>query len=132
MTFFALAYLASPVYRLLCQTFGWGGEITRHINSRLNSLAEWRERTVASGKNRKLQIRFDTRTGAGMPWEFEPVQDYVITRPGESTLAFFTAENTSINPMTGLSIYTVLPFKAAPYFVKESVMYLSKLHPTLF
>ena len=112
--------MAAPVYKLLCQTFGWGGELTRRIDNRLQSLADWRAKhgQVSKNANRKFQVRFDARTGPGMPWEFEPVQDYVITRAGESTLAFFTAENTSINPMTGLSIYTVLPFKAAPYFIK--------------
>eukprot|EP00484_Ammonia_sp_Unknown_P005838 CAMPEP_0197069904 /NCGR_PEP_ID=MMETSP1384-20130603/196396_1 /TAXON_ID=29189 /ORGANISM="Ammonia sp." /LENGTH=152 /DNA_ID=CAMNT_0042508121 /DNA_START=39 /DNA_END=494 /DNA_ORIENTATION=- len=53
-----------------------------------------------------------------MEWDFEPVQSYVITRCGESTLAFFKASNMSEKPMSGLSTYTVLPYKAAPYFIK--------------
>eukprot|EP01084_Bolivina_argentea_P034519 63900_1 len=118
ITFLGLSFASAPLYRSLCQRFGWGGTINRKTQKKLKSLTNWKETSTAKRKNKKLLIRFDTRTGPGMEWDFEPVQSYVITRPGESTLAFFKATNTSSKPISGLSTYTILPYKAAPYFVK--------------
>eukprot|EP00483_Globobulimina_turgida_P009534 UN09553 len=118
ITFFGAAYASAPLYRSLCQRFGWGGTVNRKTDNKLKSLTKWRDTSEHRRKNKKLLIRFDTRTGPGMEWDFEPVQSYVITRPGESTLAFFKATNTSSIPISGLSTYTILPYKAAPYFVK--------------
>jgi len=118
ITMFGMAYASAPLYRQLCQKLGWGGQISKKVDKKLQNLIEWRKNSDIRGKNRKLLIRFDTRTGPGMEWEFEPIQTYVITRPGESTLAFFKATNYSNNPQTGLSTYTILPFKIAPYFIK--------------
>ena len=118
VTFFGLAYASAPLYRSLCQRFGWGGTINRKVDNKLKNLTKWRANSKHKKKNKKLLIRFDTRTGPGMEWDFEPVQSYVITRPGESTLAFFKATNTSSVPISGLSTYTILPYKAAPHFVK--------------
>ena len=118
MTFFGLAYASAPLYRSLCQRFGWGGAVSRKNDGKMVKLKKWRDSSEHKRKSRKLLIRFDTRTGPGMEWDFEPVQSYVITRCGESTLAFFKATNTASQPISGLSTYTILPYKAAPYFVK--------------
>ena len=118
ITMFGLAYASAPLYRSLCQTFGWAGTVNPKTDKKLKNLSKWRDTSDHRRKNKKLLIRFDTRTGPGMEWDFEPVQSYIITRPGESTLAFFKATNTSSRPISGLSTYTILPYKAAPYFVK--------------
>ncbi len=39
-------------------------------------------------------------------------------RPGQSTLAFYTAENTSDRVITGVSTYNVTPQQAGTYFNK--------------
>jgi len=39
-------------------------------------------------------------------------------RPGQSTLAFYTAENTSDRVITGVSTYNVTPQQAGFYFNK--------------
>eukprot|EP01083_Nonionella_stella_P007304 21124_1 len=118
ITMFGAAYASAPLYRSLCQRFGWGGAVSRDNDKKMAKLLKWRDSSEHRRKNKKLLIRFDTRTGPGMEWDFEPVQSYVITRPGESTLAFFKATNHSEHPISGLSTYTILPYKAAPYFVK--------------
>ncbi|KAF5765483.1 putative cytochrome c oxidase assembly protein CtaG/Cox11 [Helianthus annuus] len=41
----------------------------------------------------------------GMPWKFIPTQREVSVKPGESALAFYTAENLSSTPITGMSTY---------------------------
>ena len=118
ISFFGLAYASAPLYRSFCQRFGWGGTINRKVDKKLQNLSKWRDESRHKRKNKKLLIRFDARTGPGMDWDFEPVQSYVITRPGESTLAFFKATNHANIPISGLSTYTILPYKAAPYFIK--------------
>ncbi|KAJ0680612.1 putative cytochrome c oxidase assembly protein CtaG/Cox11 [Helianthus annuus] len=47
----------------------------------------------------------------GMPWKFIPTQREVSVKPGESALAFYTAENLSSAPITGMSTYNVTPMK---------------------
>mmetsp|Transcript_1765 Transcript_1765/g.5121 ORF Transcript_1765/g.5121 Transcript_1765/m.5121 type:complete len:126 (-) Transcript_1765:343-720(-) len=53
-----------------------------------------------------------------MPWRFRPTQRYVEIKPGESALAFYTAENTSKQAITGVSTYNVTPQAAGVYFNK--------------
>ena len=47
-----------------------------------------------------------------------PVQSLSQLRPGQSTLAFYTAENTSDRVITGVSTYNVTPQQAGTYFNK--------------
>jgi cytochrome c oxidase assembly protein Cox11 len=42
---------------------------------------------------REIRVWFSSDVADDMPWSFKPTQDYVTVRPGESTLAFFTAHN---------------------------------------
>lgn len=42
----------------------------------------------------------------------------VVVRPGESTLAFYTAHNLSDEPIVGVSTYNVTPARAGLYFMK--------------
>jgi cytochrome c oxidase assembly protein Cox11 len=46
------------------------------------------------------------------------LQEFVKVKPGQSTLVFFTAENTSDKPITGVSTYNVVPDKMGYYFNK--------------
>ncbi len=38
--------------------------------------------------------------------------------PGETVLAFYSAENTTDKPISGISTYNVVPYEAAKYFNK--------------
>lgn len=42
-------------------------------------------------------------------------------KPGETALAFYQAENPTDRPIVGISTYTVVPYRAAPYFNKIQV-----------
>ncbi|KAF7135762.1 hypothetical protein RHSIM_Rhsim08G0020500 [Rhododendron simsii] len=66
----------------------------------------------------RLCVQFNADVADGMPWKFIPTQREVRVRPGESALAFYTAENRSSTPITGVSTYNVTPMKAAVYFNK--------------
>jgi cytochrome c oxidase assembly protein subunit 11 len=67
---------------------------------------------------RELVVQFNADVADGMPWKFTPSQREVRVRPGQSTLAFYTAENKSETPITGVSTYNVTPMKAGIYFNK--------------
>jgi len=113
-----MAYASAPMYQALCKKFGWGGTTSRGNEERLKQLLSFQEERGESEKNRRILIRFETQVTPGMPWYFTPTQEYVVVRPGETALAFFTAYNDADRPITGVSTYSVLPFKAAPYFQK--------------
>jgi cytochrome c oxidase assembly protein Cox11 len=53
-----------------------------------------------------------------MPWKFVPTQRSVRLHPGQSTLAFYTAENRCDKAVTGVSTYNVAPQQAGQYFNK--------------
>lgn len=63
-------------------------------------------------------VQFNADIADGMQWKFVPTQREVRVKPGESALAFYTAENQSSTPITGVSTYNVTPMKAAVYFNK--------------
>ena len=65
-----------------------------------------------------MTISFNADVADGMPWRFTPTQKNVKVRPGETTLAFFTAKNKSSSPVTGVATYNVQPNKAGSYFNK--------------
>ncbi|KAJ9552054.1 hypothetical protein OSB04_016099 [Centaurea solstitialis] len=67
---------------------------------------------------REITVQFNADVSDGMPWKFIPTQREVRVKPGESALAFYTAENRSATPITGMSTYNVTPMKAAVYFNK--------------
>ncbi|KAF8674383.1 hypothetical protein HU200_048214 [Digitaria exilis] len=68
--------------------------------------------------SRDIIVQFNADVADGMPWKFIPTQREVRVKPGESALAFYTAENRSSAPITGVSTYNVAPMKAAIYFNK--------------
>src|SRR5690349_21003530 len=100
------SYAAVPLYRMFCQVTGFDG--TPRIA------------TQAPGTvlERTIPVRFDGNVTPGLPWRFEPVQNTMEVKIGETNLAFFRATNTSDHPVRGTAIYNVFPEIAAVYFNK--------------
>ena len=71
-----------------------------------------------AAKNREVTVSFNADVAEGMPWRFVPTQKSVRVRPGETTLAFFTARNKSTRDVTGVATYNVQPNKAGSHFNK--------------
>jgi cytochrome c oxidase assembly protein subunit 11 len=95
-----------PLYRMFCQTTGYGGT------------TQVAKRAPAAPLERTMTVRFNADTDPALPWEFRPVQREVVVRLGEQRLAFFHARNRSDRPITGQAIYNVTPDKAGAYFDK--------------
>ncbi len=95
-----------PLYRLFCQVTGYGG--TPRI------VAADTAKTVAT----TMTVRFDTNVMPDMPWRFQPETTSMTVHLGETSLALFTARNTSKEPIVGTAVFNVTPLKAASYVNK--------------
>ncbi|EAZ28386.1 hypothetical protein OsJ_12366 [Oryza sativa Japonica Group] len=105
----------SRFYRRFCQATGYGGTVQRRESVEEKISRHARDGTTTS---REIIVQFNADVADGMPWKFIPTQREVKVKPGESALAFYTAENRSSAPITGVSTYNVAPMKAAIYFNK--------------
>ncbi|KAK7379209.1 hypothetical protein VNO80_04664 [Phaseolus coccineus] len=108
-------YAAVPLYRRFCQATGYGGTVARRETVEEKIARHDSNNTVST---REIVVQFNADIADGMQWKFVPAQREVRVKPGESALAFYTAENKSSTPITGVSTYNVTPMKAAVYFNK--------------
>ena len=92
----ALSYASVPLYRAFCQATGYGGTVGRASNIE-EKVQQWQQLAGSElekrAAKRELRIWFSADVAEDLPWRFKPTQDYVTVHPGQSTLAFFTAEN---------------------------------------
>ncbi|GAV61591.1 CtaG_Cox11 domain-containing protein [Cephalotus follicularis] len=109
------SYAAVPLYQRFCQATGYGGTVQRRESVEEKISRHAKDGTVTT---REIVVQFNADVADGMPWKFVPTQREVRVKPGESALAFYTAENRSGTPVTGVSTYNVTPMKAAVYFNK--------------
>lgn len=107
-----LSYAAVPLYRIYCQATGYGGT-TKQVEN-VGDKIERLERLV----DRQLTIRFEAGTNKKLQWKFKPQQKEVKLTPGETALAFYTAENLTERPIIGIATYNVIPYDAGQYFNK--------------
>lgn len=101
-----MSFAAVPAYRAFCQVTGFGGTTQR--------AQAGADRTLA----RQVTVRFDGTVGQGLNWRFKPEQVSQTLHIGETSLAFFEAENLSSKPVTGRATFNVTPEKAGIYFKK--------------
>lgn len=104
-----LGFASVPLYRMFCQITGFGGTTQRASAAEANAVQ-------VSGKT--ISVRFDGNVESGLPWRFAPDQVTEEMRIGERKIAFYTAENTSDHPITGVASFNVEPEYAALYFKK--------------
>ena len=95
-----VSYASVPLYRMFCQATGYGGAVRQGHS--IEEKLKRRQEADGGGDNKGLEARAAAReirvwltadVADDMPWRFEPTQEYVRVRPGESALAFFRAEN---------------------------------------
>jgi cytochrome c oxidase assembly protein subunit 11 len=105
------AYAGVPLYRMICQTTGLGGEIKQGHDAT-------KVATMKVNRNRVIRVRFNADTASSMQWNFKPHQAEIKLLPGETALAFYKAKNPTDKPIIGISTYNVVPFEAGQYFNK--------------
>lgn len=116
-----VTYAAVPLYRMFCQATGYGGTVAegKTVEDKIRARAANPDPdTEAAAAAREVVVSFNADVNDGMPWRFSPCQLSVKVRPGQSTLAFYTAENISDRVITGVSTYNVTPQQAGYYFNK--------------
>ena len=103
----ALSYAAVPLYKIYCQTTGYGGTTKQEKNIVLDY-----------NTSEKIKIRFESQIDNNIPLKFKPSQKEVITHIGESSLAFYSVINDSDSEVYGIATYNVTPNKTGKYFTK--------------
>ncbi|VDP85819.1 unnamed protein product [Echinostoma caproni] len=107
-----IGYAGVPLYRMYCSQTGSG------TNSDLARAKSVLIRNMIPVKDRKITVYFSADTHSTLKWNFKPLQNELTVVPGETALAFYTAENATEVPVTGIATYSVLPPEAAKYFNK--------------
>ena len=102
----ALSFASVPLYDLFCRVTGFGGT---------TQIAEVEAEKIL---DRTVLVRFDASLGKDMPWSFEPVQNEMRVRIGETNLAFYRAHNPTDRPVTGTASFNVAPYEVGSYFSK--------------
>ena len=113
-----LAYAAVPLYRVFCQTTGFGGTPKRHDGGGEDDGYDLPKDPASLPGNRPLRVTFNTDVSPELPWHFKPVQKHVDVLAGQTSLAFFECTNNSSEPIIGVATYNVVPNEAGAYFNK--------------
>lgn len=111
-----MSYAAVPLYRAFCGATGFAG-IPMTEKSRMDPT-----KLVPTSSERRITVHFNAATSDVLPWKFKPAQTTVTVRPGETALAFYTAENYGKDDIVGISTYNVRPClsKLPPFSVNPT------------
>ena len=101
-----MSFAAVPAYRAFCSVTGFGGT-TQRATSGANKVLD-----------RMVTVRFDGTVSDGLAWRFKPEQQSQTLHIGETSIAYFEAENLSGKKLTGRAAFNVSPSKAGVYFKK--------------
>src|SRR5689334_21226481 len=85
----ALTAYSPSLYRLFGEVPGYNGTTQRSAEA------------PAKAAERVITIRFVAETQASLPWLFAPAQREVNVKVGEQRLAYYVAENTTGETLTG-------------------------------
>jgi cytochrome c oxidase assembly protein subunit 11 len=102
----AMSYAAVPLYRLFCQTTGYGGTPL---------VAKAAPDVVL---DRTIEVRLDANVAPDLPWRFAPKQNSVTVRLGETVLVHYQATNIGTTTTRGTASYNVAPDSTGAYFNK--------------
>jgi len=100
------AYAAVPLYNWFCRTTGFAGtpQVAAHPPGRVMP--------------RQINIRFDANLAGGLPWTFEPEQNFIAVNVGDVVTVDYRVINQSARETAGIASYNVSPPTAGAYFTK--------------
>ena len=109
---FGFAFALVPLYNVFCEITG--------LNGKTSSRAVSSEEIAASAQqaDRQITIEFLAQSARGMPWEFRPIEDRLVVRPGELHATTFYVRNRAPQMVTGQAVPSVSPGLAAQYLKK--------------
>ncbi|CAL8103773.1 unnamed protein product [Calicophoron daubneyi] len=107
-----VGYASVPLYRAFCSQTG-SGVNTEYARAKTDKIKDMRPI-----KDRVILVHFSSDTHSKMSWKFKPLQSEVKVVPGETALAFYSAENPTDRPIVGIATYSIAPVEASKYFNK--------------
>ncbi|EPX74762.1 cytochrome c oxidase assembly protein COX11 [Schizosaccharomyces octosporus yFS286] len=107
-----ITYASVPLYRLFCSKTGYGGTVNTD-QERMNV-----DRMVPRRDSKRVRVTFNSDVAGNLRWKLYPQQKEIWVQPGETALAFYTAENYSDEDIVGVATYNIVPGQAAIYFSK--------------
>ena len=113
---FGFGYALVPLYDVFCDITGLNGKTGRISSADVSDIDD----------SRLIEVEFVTSVGANLPWEFKPVVDKMLVRPGVETVANFVVTNTANYPIVGNAVPSVAPNEAARYFNKTECFCFTK------
>ncbi|GAB0131751.1 hypothetical protein EsDP_00000210 [Epichloe bromicola] len=113
----AVSYGSVPLYKMICQTTGWGGQPVR-AHGGTSDGSDLSSRLVPVTSANRIKVTFNASVSDELPWKFTPQQREVRVLPGETALAFYKATNRGDKDIIGVATYSVTPAQCAPYFSK--------------
>ncbi|RMZ74298.1 cytochrome-c oxidase assembly [Pyrenophora seminiperda CCB06] len=116
--FVAITYGSVPMYKMICQQTGWGGQPIKSAAHGGDGSIDPSVRLKPIENHPRIRITFNGSVSDVLPWKFVPQQREVRVLPGETALAFYTATNKSPEDIIGVATYSVTPGQVAPYFSK--------------
>jgi len=105
----ALGFASVPLYRIFCQVTGFGGTTMKATEA---------EAAAIRVTDKLISVRFDANVDRQLPWKFQMEQTTQDLRIGARKMAYYSAENLSGQPITGIASYNVEPELAGKYFHK--------------
>jgi len=91
------------------------------------------DRLVPVEGARRIKVHFNADRSETLPWTFKPQQKTISVLPGETSLAFYKAENKSDKDLIGIATYNVTPDRVSHLFsvanVQRSYMILIQVAP---
>lgn len=109
---FGFAFALVPLYNVICEITGINGK-----SSAQASLIE-EINSSAAPVDREVTIEFLAKAARGMPWEFRPLEDRMVVRPGQLNNATFYVRNRTQKAVTGQAVPSVSPGQASLYLKK--------------
>ena len=109
---FGFAFALVLLYNVFCEITG--------LNGKTSSQAALRQELDAAAvvADREVTIDLMAKVARGMPWEFRPVDQEMVVRPGEMNQTTFYVRNLLQEPVTGQAVPSVSPGEAALYLKK--------------
>ncbi|KAA3673388.1 cytochrome c oxidase assembly protein subunit 11 [Paragonimus westermani] len=112
ITMLGVGYAGVPLYRIYCSRYSSGTNV-EFARAKSEDI-----RNMKPVRDRQITVYFSADTYSNMAWNFKPVQTQLTVVPGETALAFYSAENPTDEPIIGIATYTIVPPEASKYFNK--------------
>ena len=110
LAMFGFGFALVPLYDVMCDTLG--------INGKTSSEASLQPQGMVPDTSRVIRVEFMAHLNQGIPWVFEPEEQYLDVHPGQVIQTAFIAKNKSSTAIIGQAVPSVSPGLGASYFNK--------------